>query len=76
MVVDLETYKYLSKSDPLSPGVFNKETSAYYNSFKNHFDVNKVDYYLPLSTTHYDLRPKAENYWSWYQSFIIIKPFA
>ena len=70
-IVDLETYKYLAKTDSLKAGVFNNETAAYYNSFKNHFEAKEVDYYLPLWTSHYDLRPKAENFWSWYQTFII-----
>lgn len=61
-IVDLDTYMYLAKATPLLPAVYNKETSGYYNSFKNHFQVNNVDYYLPVSTMHYDLRPKAENF--------------
>lgn len=70
-IVDLNTYKYLAKSDPLVPGVYNNETAAYYNAFKTHFEYPKVDYYLPLATRHYDLRPKAENYCSWYENFVI-----
>ena len=70
-IVDLETWKYLAKKDPKEPGVFNRETSAYYNSFKVHFDCQNVEYYLPFWTSHYDLRPKAENFWSWYQKFTI-----
>lgn len=70
-IVDLDTYMYLAKSTPTLSTVYNKETSGYYNSFKNHFQGNTIDYFLPLSTTHYDLRPKAENFWSWYQSFVL-----
>jgi jouberin len=70
-IVDLKTYKYLAKQDPRTPGVFNQEHASYYNSYKTHFECPTIDYYLPLTTTHYDLRPKAENFCSWYQSFVV-----
>lgn len=70
-IVDLNTYKYLAKPDPVVPGVYNNESAAYYNSYKTHFEYPRMDYYLPLATRHYDLRPKAENYCSWYESFVI-----
>jgi len=70
-IIDLNTYKYLAKRDPIVPGVFNNETMSYYNSYKTHFECPRVDYYLPMSTTHYDLRPKAENFCSWYQNFVV-----
>lgn len=70
-VVDLNTYKYLAKSNPNTPGVYNNESGCYYNAYKTHFEYPRVDYYLPLSTAHYDLRPKAENYCSWYENFVL-----
>jgi len=70
-IIDLNTCKYLAKPDPLKPGVYNNESASYYNSFKNHFECPRVDYFLSMSTSQYDLRPKAENYCSWYQSFSV-----
>lgn len=70
-IIDLSTLKYLAKPDPSVPGIYNKETASYFNSFKNHFEAPRVDYYLPMSTSQYDLRPKAENFCSWYQSFTV-----
>jgi len=70
-LVDLNTYKYLAKQDIETPGVYNNESAAYFNSFKTHFEYPTVDFYLPLATKHYDLRRKAENFASWYESFVV-----
>ncbi|CAI2382709.1 unnamed protein product [Moneuplotes crassus] len=70
-LVDLRTYKYLAKANMDIPGVYNREKISYYNSHKVHFQHPNVDYYLPLSTAHYDLRDKAENFCSWYESFSV-----
>jgi hypothetical protein len=33
-IIDMDTYKYLAKSDPLKPGVANKESAAFIDSTK------------------------------------------
>jgi hypothetical protein len=70
-IVDLNTYMYLAKSDINKPGVFNNEKCAYYNSYKTQFEYPKNDFYMPITTKHYDLRRKAENFCSWYEEFVI-----
>jgi hypothetical protein len=48
-IVDMDTYKYLAKSDPLKPGVTNKESVSFIDNTKH---ITKVvsDFILPFST--------------------------
>lgn len=59
-IIDMDTYKYLAKSDALKPGVANKESSAFIDSGK-HFTRSMTDYLLPFSTQMFDLRIKGMN---------------
>jgi len=47
--IDMDTYKYLAKSDALKPGVNNKESAAFIDSGKS-FTRAMTDFILPLST--------------------------
>lgn len=47
--IDMDTYKYLAKSDSLKPGVTNKESAAFVDS-GNHFTRAMTDFLLPIST--------------------------
>jgi hypothetical protein len=58
--IDMDTYKYLAKSDSLKPGVTNKESAAFIDSGK-HFTRALTDFLLPISTQMFDLRIKGMN---------------
>lgn len=59
-ILDMDTYKYLAKSDSLKPGVNNKESAAFIDSGK-HFTRAITDFMLPISTQMHDLRIKGMN---------------
>ena len=69
-IVDLETYKYLSKSDARKPGVANLESTGFLDSAK-HYTRSFADFLLPLSTQMYDLRVKGMNLAQWDEEFVI-----
>ena len=48
-IIDMKTYKYLAKSNPIQPGIANKESAQYLDCYKN-FTMAPVDYLLPIST--------------------------
>lgn len=48
-IIDMNTYKYLAKSDLRQPGVYNKESAGFIDSSK-HFTRSLTDHLLPLST--------------------------
>ena len=66
----MDTYKYLAKSDPLKPGVYNKESVSFIDSTKQ---ISKVvtDFILPFSTQMYDLRIKGMNLARWEEEFVV-----
>lgn len=66
----MKTQKYLAKSNPLQPGVHNKESASFLDCYKNHTRAF-VDYLLPMSTQLYDLRIKGTNLAEWNEEFII-----
>ena len=69
-IIDMDTYKYLAKSDPLKPGVYNKESVSFIDSTKQ---ISKVvtDFILPFSTQMYDLRIKGMNLARWEEEFVV-----
>jgi jouberin len=69
-IVDMETYKYLAKSDARKPGVANLESAAFLDSSK-HYTRSFADYLLPISTQMYDLRIRGMNLAQWEEEFII-----
>ena len=73
--IDMNTKKYLAKSEKEKPGVAYNESINYFkfnpeNSTKE-FLKSPVDYLLPLSTKMYDMRIKGVNYCEWNETFII-----
>ena len=63
-IVDLLTNKYLAKSNPNVPGVANKESCSFFGLGGENFQdkVAKMipaDFFLPMSTSMYDLRVKG-----------------
>jgi len=48
-IIDMNTYKYLAKSKPLSAGVANKESAGFMDTYKNH-TISLTDFILPMST--------------------------
>lgn len=48
-IVDMETFKYLHKSDFSKPGVANLESCSYFDTHKHHTRAY-ADYHLPVST--------------------------
>lgn len=69
-IIDMDTYKYLAKSDALKPGVTNKESAAFIDNGK-HFTRSFTDYLLPISTQMFDLRIKGMNLAQWDEEFIL-----
>lgn len=76
-IVDLNTNKYLQKSNREMPGIANKESC---NFFRIEFGDNKetkvpeftaVNFLLPFSTRMFDLRVRGNNYCEWNEEFII-----
>jgi hypothetical protein len=59
-IVDMDTYKYLAKSDQSKPGINNKESAGFLDTGKN-FTRALTDHILPLSTQMHDLRIKGMN---------------
>lgn len=59
-IIDMDTYKYLAKSDVRKPGVANLESAAFLDSGK-HYTRSFADFLLPISTQMYDLRVKGMN---------------
>jgi jouberin len=83
-IVDLKSHKYLAKSKPNQPGVANKESCSFFKidqagegENKDKKDTTKiaeysdVNFFLPLSTTMYDLRVGGNNFCEWNEDFII-----
>ena len=76
-IIDMNTAKYLAKSDSSKPGVYNKESVQYVTrkgveeptSIYN--ESSPVDFLLPLSTTFFDMRIKGQNSCQWDQEFVI-----
>jgi len=48
-IIDMTTYKYIAKKSSIQPGMYNKESAYFIDSFKN-FTKNDTDYLLPIST--------------------------
>jgi hypothetical protein len=48
-IIDMDTYKYLAKSKPLSPGVANKESAAFLDTYKT-YTRSMTDFIMPIST--------------------------
>lgn len=59
-IIDMNTYKYLAKSDQRQPGINNKESAGFIDSGK-HFTRAITDHLLPISTQMHDLRIKGMN---------------
>ena len=74
-VVDLNTNKYLAKSDVTQPGVANKESVNFFKLEKEAKEKkplqSPVDFFLPMSTKMYDMRVKGVNFCEWNEEFII-----
>jgi hypothetical protein len=45
----MDTYKYLAKSRALQPGVANKESSGFFDTYKN-YTLSHPDHIMTLST--------------------------
>ena len=59
-IIDMNTCKYLAKGRPTQPGVVNKESAAFLDSYKN-YNRQTADYILPVATQMFDLRKKGVN---------------
>ena len=59
-IIDMITYKYLAKKSSIQPGMYNKESAYFMDSFKN-ITKNDTDYLMPISTQMHDLRIKGMN---------------
>ena len=73
-IVDLNTNKYLAKSDIHDPGVTNLESVSFFKVSENQPKTamkSAVDFILPMSTKMYDLRIKGVNFCEWNESFVI-----
>jgi hypothetical protein len=57
-IIDTLTCKYLAKSKPDLPGVYNRE-ACFLMDKKGNFDVKTVDYLMPFSTKFFDMRIKG-----------------
>ena len=69
-VVDLNTGKYLAKSDFKQPGVANKEATSLIDS--NGVVTDKeVDFLLPMSTKFFDMRIQGKNMCQWNEEFVV-----
>ena len=69
-ICDMETGKYLAKSQPGKPGISNKESCALIDSEGN--ITNKdVDFLMPMSTRFYDMRITGQNMCRWNEDFIV-----
>lgn len=78
-IVDLNTNKYLQKSNKDMPGIANKESCNFFR-IELESDTDKetkvpeyteVNFFLPFSTRMFDLRVKGNNYCEWNEEFII-----
>lgn len=58
-IVDINTCKYLAKTNPDQPGVSNLEHTALLNS-KGEFTNKKVDFLMPVATSFFDMRLKGQ----------------
>ena len=82
-IVDMETGKYLAKSDKSKPGVYNKESVQLMTKdgdesvtddklrFQEYAIQESADFLLPMATTFFDMRIKGQNSCQWNQEFII-----
>mmetsp|Transcript_11084 Transcript_11084/g.18565 ORF Transcript_11084/g.18565 Transcript_11084/m.18565 type:complete len:571 (-) Transcript_11084:750-2462(-) len=74
-ICDMNTHKYLAKSDKNQAGVTNLETCSYFRikeeQEQKEFLGSPADFFLPLSTQIYDMRIKGENYCNWDEEFVI-----
>ena len=74
-IIDMQTNKWLGKTNILQPGVTNKESLSYFQFDKENNKKeplrNAVDFFLPMSTKMYDLRVKGVNYCEWGEEFVI-----
>lgn len=74
-VVDMNTNKYLAKSDITQPGVTNLESVNFYKIDKDQDEKKPyktpVDFFLPMSTKMYDMRVKGVNFCEWNEEFVI-----
>ena len=69
-VVDMNTCKYLAKSDLSKPDSYNKESVQVMDD-KGALTEKPVDFILPLSTKFFDMRIKGQTQCTWDESFII-----
>lgn len=74
-VVDMQTCKYLAKTEMEAPGIANKESVNFFQMSKELKEKNPLmsqpDFLLPMSTNMYDLRVKGVNFCEWNEEFII-----
>jgi hypothetical protein len=57
-IVDMNTCKYLAKSQPLLPGSYNREACSLLDS-KGNFENKPVDFIMPIATRFFDMRIKG-----------------
>lgn len=69
-IVDMKTCKYLAKSVPSNSGIANKESASFLDNSKRHTS-ERVDYFLPISTSLFDLRIRGTNLAEWDEEFVI-----
>lgn len=78
-IVDLNTNKYLQKSNREMPGIANKESCNFFrvdvdgkdNTETKVAEFTAVNFLLPFSTRMFDLRVRGNNYCEWNEEFII-----
>lgn len=73
-IIDMNTKKYLAKSDPIQPGIANKESVSFQkisDDSKKIMMKGDANFILPLSTKMYDMRIKGVNYCEWNEEFVI-----
>ena len=69
-IVNMETGKYLAKTNSERPGVANKESISLIDSDGNVTGEN-VDFLMPMSTKFFDMRITGMNNCSWNEEFIV-----
>ena len=76
-IIDMNTGKYLAKSDRTMPGVTNKESVQMIARGEDAakdgiiFEQSPDDFFLPLATPFFDMRIKGQNQCQWNEEFVI-----